>query len=143
MVLTALHLLPLNQLDLQKIFSQLIAMYGSTVTIAPILTVFDVSIIQGLVSAWDIAATTLPTTLYTRTSNYNVGRSAIITDTTSNTGDFQSVHYINLNSTSTTASPVPGVWSVATVTAVPLPPAIAMFASGLLGLGALRKKIDA
>jgi hypothetical protein len=108
--------------------------YGSTVTIAPALSIFDVNILHGQVSTWDIVFATPPTTLYTRTSNYNVGRPAIITDTTSTSGDVQLVHYINLNSTTVNVSVPAGVWSGGGLPAVPEPAAGGMLLIGILGL---------
>jgi hypothetical protein len=117
--------------------------YGSTVTIAPALSVFDVNILHGQVSTWDIVFATPPTTLYTRISNYNVGRAAIITDTTSTTGDFQVFHFINLNSSAVNVSVPAGVWSGGGMPAVPEPATCSMLLIGMIGLAGLttnRKK---
>jgi hypothetical protein len=114
--------------------------YGSTVTIAPALSIFDVSILHGQVSTWDIVFATPPTTLYTRTSNYNVGRPAIITDITSSTGDVQSVHYINLNATAINVSVPAGVWSGGGLPAVPEPATAGMLMIGFVGLIGLTMK---
>jgi hypothetical protein len=93
-----------------------------------------VNISHGQVLIWAIVFATPPTTLYTRTSNYNVGRPAIITDTTSNTGDVQVVHYINLNSTTVNVSVPAGVWSGGGVATVPEPVTSGMLLMGLAGL---------
>jgi hypothetical protein len=116
--------------------------YGSTVTIAPALSIFDVTIANGQVADWTIVSVTPPTTLYTRTSNYNVGRSAIITDTTTSTGDTQLVHYINLNSTTVNVSVPAGVWSGGgTAAAVPEPSSAGLLALGLMAAAGFARRL--
>lgn len=134
---------------------------GRGVTRAPSLSLFDVTIQNGLVSLWDIRATTNYTavTYMGRSKVYHDNSVYIYHDTnvpylpgnglayqsTVAGGDYLTYYYSGTayQEALLGGNQGLGVWSIATspaASAVPLPPAIAMFASGLLGFGALNRK---
>lgn len=137
------------------------------VTRTPSISLFDITITNGLVSLWDIRASTVFSTgTCNRAFNgncinmtYHDNATLIYHDTNVSylpgnglayqspiaSGDYQT-YYASGSAYQESLSGLNmgvGTWSIATtpaVSAVPLPPSIAMFAASLLGFGALGRK---
>jgi hypothetical protein len=126
----------------EQFFTQPVA--GATGT--SIISVFDITLENGQVSAWDIETTTP----YTRVS-YSGGRvmvpayhAAILTLKDSTTGNSESSYDVGLAyQNAAFVSDGPGVWSIATtadVRAVPEPETYLMVMAGLGLLGAVARR---
>jgi hypothetical protein len=135
---------------------------GSGVTRTPNLSLFDITIKNGLVSVWDIRATTTFTSITYSGGKvfvpvYHANSVLIYHDTNVPytpgliynpaivSGDYQTYYTAGMvyQESLSGLNMGPGVWSIATtpaVSAVPLPPSIAMFIAGLLGFSALSRK---
>lgn len=130
------------------------------VTRTPSLSLFDITINNGLVSLWDIRASTLfsfatcvasnctaktyydnAVLIYHDTNIPYLPGNGMAYQSTIAGGDYQTYYKSNMayQESLSGLNMGPGAWSV-TTSAVPLPPSFVMFGAGLLGAGALSRK---